>query len=113
MASESQCDAAFREMAERLAALPPEVRRKYVVERTVSCRVSDLGTTWSARLCADEGICDLTQADTDKAQVRFTVGSDDLLALSTGELGIGTAVALGKLRVTAGPLDLLKLRQFL
>ncbi len=112
MASEAECAEAFRALAELLAATDPELRSKYVVERTVSCRVSDLGVTWSGRV-TDDGLQDLTTDDDTKAQVRLTVASDDLLALVGGRLALPAALATGKLRVQASPLDLLRLGTFL
>lgn len=112
MASAVECEQAVQSVVARLADLDPDVRRKYVVERTVSCRISDLGVTWSGRLSLD-GICDLSDTDNSKAQVRLTVDSDDLLALVEGRLQVPAAVAVGRLRVQANPLDLLKLRTLL
>lgn len=121
MASVSACDVALRALADRLLEVDPVVRAKFVVDRTVSCRVPDLATTWSARLC-DAGLVDLMthphgDGDGDrpapKAQVRLTVGSDDLLALVEGRLALPTAVATGKVRVQASPFDLLRLSAFL
>ena len=112
MASVTECDSAVRGLVEKLAAAPPELRRRYVVDRTVSCRISDLGVTYSGRLC-DAGISELTTDDDARAQLRLTVGSDDLLALAEGRLAVPTAWAIGKLRVQASPLDLLKLRALL
>lgn len=109
MASRTDCDSAVQRLIDRLAEVDPEVRRRYVVERTVSCRVADLGVTYSGRLC-DDGISGLSTQDDLKAQVRLTVDSDDLLALVEGRLAPGTAWAVGRLRVQANPLDLLKLR---
>jgi predicted lipid carrier protein YhbT len=111
-ASEAECDEAFRGLADLLGALDPDVRKKYVIDRTVSCRVSDLGVTWSARVC-DEGLLGLTTTDDSKAQVRLTVGSNDLLALTQSRLTVGAAFATGKLRIQASPLDLLRLGSFL
>lgn len=131
MASVSECDLALRSLAARLLDVDPGVRAKFVVERTVSCRVHDLDTTWSGRLC-DEGLVDIamTGAGHDapaggksggnggrngdgKAQVRLTVGSDDLVALVEGRLALPAAVATGKVRVQASPFDLLRLSAFL
>ena len=103
-------------LVERLAALDPEVRRKYVVERTVSCKVYDLDVVFVGRL-GDEGLTDVhtepTDKPTDKAQVRLSCSSDDLIGLAEGRLAVPTAFATGKLRVQAGPMDLLKLRQLI
>jgi predicted lipid carrier protein YhbT len=111
MASESECERALRSLADALAALDPEVRRKHVVERTVSCRVPDLDVTWYARL-TDDGLRDLGR-EGERAQVRLTVSSDDLIALAEGSLSAPTAVATGRLRVQASPLDLLRLSNVL
>ena len=111
MASEAECEAALKSLVDALAALEPEVRKKYVVERTVSCRVSDLDVTWYAHL-TDEGLMGMSK-DGAKAQVRLTVGSDDLLSLVGGKLAVPTAVATGKVRVQASPFDLLRLSHFL
>jgi predicted lipid carrier protein YhbT len=111
VASEAECEAALTSLVDALAALEPEVRRKYVVDRTVSCRISDLDVTWYGHL-TDEGIVGMSR-DGVKAQVRLTVGSDDLLALVVGKLAVPTAVATGKIRVQASPFDLLRLSHFL
>ncbi len=112
MASEEECAQGFHTLAELLASLPPEVRKKYVLDRTVSCRVPDLGVTWSGRITM-EGFQGLTTTDESKAQVRLTVGSNDLLALIESRLALKTAFATGKLRIQASPLDLLRLGAFL
>jgi putative sterol carrier protein len=112
LASEQECAQAFRTLTDLLATVDPELRNKYAIERTVSCRVSDLGVTWSARVCED-GVEDLTTEDGNRAQVRLTVASDDLLALVEGRLAVPTAFATGKLRVQASPFDLLRLGSFL
>lgn len=112
MASLDECDQAIQGLVDRLAGLDPDLRRRYVVDRTVSCRISDLSVTYSGRLC-DDGLLDVTTADDGKAQLRLTVASNDLLALVEGRLAVPTAWAVGKLRVQAGALDLLKLRTLL
>ena len=108
MASEADCDKALRNLADMLARVPEEVRSRYVIERTVSCRVPDLGVTWSARL-SDEGLVGITTGDDAKAQVRVSVSSDDLLALVEGRQSVATALATGRVRVQASPLDMLRL----
>lgn len=112
MASEAECEKAFRALIELLGSVDADLRGKHVQDRTVSCRVSDLGVTWSGRLC-DEGLLDLTTDSEAKAQVRFTVSSDDLIALVDSRLGFAAAFATGRLRVQASPMDLLRLGAFL
>ncbi len=112
MASEKQVDAALRTVAQRLAALDAETRAKYLLERTVSCRVPDVHRTWNGRLC-EQGLVDISIEDGRRAQVRLTIGSDDLVALVAGRLAVPAAVATGKIRVQASPFDLLRLSAFL
>jgi len=112
VASVQECEDALRDLADRLAELDPELRRRYVVERSVSCRIPDLEMVFVGRLC-DDGLLDIHSEAAERAQVRLTVGSDDLLALADGRLAVPTAFATGKLRVQAGPLDLLKLRSLI
>lgn len=112
MASVEQCAQALRSLADRLAAVDPDVRGKYVVERTVSCRIRDLDVVFSGRL-DDSGLTDITQTDDASAQVRLATSSDDLLALADGRLGVPAAWATGRLKIEASVLDLLKLRSLL
>ena len=112
VATSPQVEAAVLGLVDRLADVDPALRRRYAVERTVSCTISDLGVVWSGRLGAD-GLHDVTAGAAPRAQVRLTVDSDDLLALADGRLEVPAAVATGRLRVQAGPLDLLKLRGLL
>jgi SCP-2 sterol transfer family len=112
VASHAEVEAAVRGLADRLAGVDPDLRTRYVVDRTVSCRVTDLDVVYVGRL-ADEGLCDLHTEPAERAQVRLTVNSDDLLALADGRLALPTAWASGRLKVVASPLDLLKLRALL
>lgn len=112
MASEKECGAAVRALVAMLAEVDPDIRASYVVDRSVSVRVSDLDVTWSARLSVD-GITDVSTGEDAKAQIRLTVGSDDLLALTEGRLALASAFATGRVRVQASPRDLLRLRSFL
>ncbi|MCU1599895.1 MAG: hypothetical protein JWO22_604 [Frankiales bacterium] len=108
MATEAECDTALRSLVDMLAQVPTEVRARYVLDRSVSVKVYDLGVTWSGRLCED-GIVGLTTGDDAKAQVRLSVSSDDLIALVEGRQAVPSALATGKVRVQASPLDMLRL----
>jgi putative sterol carrier protein len=101
-----------RTLAALLDKVDPETRSAYVLERTVSLRLTDLGVTWSARL-SDAGLTDLTSDDDERAQIRLSVGSDDLIALVEGRMAVATAFATGRVRVQASPFDLLRMRSFL
>lgn len=115
MASVQECESALLSLADRLAAVDPEVRAKHVVTRTLACRVPDLDVVFLATL-SDEGIEQIRcheGVDTAGAQVRMAAESDDLIALLAGQLSPPVAWATGRLKVQASPLDLLKLRALL
>lgn len=115
MATVQQCEHAMRSLAERLEAVDPDVRGRYVVQRTLSCRVPDLDVIFHATL-GDGGLGDLRCGpgeDTEGAQVRLCAQSDDLLALIAGTLSPPAAWATGRLKVEASVLDLLRLRSLL
>lgn len=112
MATRDEVEAAVRSLVLRLAEVAPDLRRAHVVERTVSCHVTDLDVVWTARL-GEDGLEHLTEHAEERAQVRVAVTGDDLVALVDGRLGVTTAWASGRLRVQAGPLDLLRLRTLL
>lgn len=115
MADPDEVDSALRELAGRLADVAPELRARHVVERTVSCRVPDLGLVWSGQLHAD-GLTNIrTEPDgrAARAQVRLVASSDDVLALAAGRLPVASAWISGRLRIEASLLDLLKLRTLL
>ncbi len=112
MASEQQCAQAFEDLADLMQKVDVGTRRKFAMDRTVSCRVPDVGQTWSGRVCED-GLLGVTTGEEVKAQVRFTIASEDLLSLVRGKIPLGVAFATGKLRIQASPLDLLRLGSFL
>lgn len=116
MASLQECEAALQELAARFAALDPDLRRRHAVDRTVSCRVPDLGVVFSVRL-TDGSVVDVqcrpAHDDAASAQVRLAAASDDLVALVAGDLTPPVAWATGRLSVEASVLDLLRLRSLL
>ncbi len=112
MATVEQCAAALQSLADRLNAVDPETRGKYVVDRTVSCRIPDLGVVFRGRVDGD-GLTGVELVDEPSAQVRLSTSSDDLLALTEGRLGVPAAWATGRLKIEASVLDLLRLRSLL
>ena len=113
MATLEQCQDAVASLTEKLAEVDVDVRRKYAVERTVSCRVPDLDVVFLARVADDGTIQDVEVVEHGKGQVKLTVGSDDLIALIENRLNLPVAWATGKLKIDASMLDLLKLRALL
>lgn len=116
MASLQECEAALHDLARRLASVDPDLRRRHAADRTVSCRVPDLGVVFSVRLadgCVTDLRCEDVQDGAGQAQVRITAASDDLVALVAGDLTPPAAWATGRLTVEASVLDLLRLRALL
>ncbi|TDD40489.1 hypothetical protein E1287_00490 [Actinomadura sp. KC06] len=113
MANEEECRAALGRIAARLAEVDADRLAEHVVERTISCRVPDLGLAYRTRLHA--GGLDPFKLDGDPkdAEVRLTVDSDDLVALAAEELNPTKAWAEGRLKIEASIFDLLRLRKLL
>jgi len=86
------------------------------LDRTVSCRFPDLGHVVGGRL-ARGAVHDMTaQPDgpsVPKADIRLTMSSDDLLALTSGRLSFAPAWASGRVKLEAGLRDMLRLRSLL
>jgi hypothetical protein len=112
MATDEQCRAALERLAARLATVDGEERRHHAFDRSMSCLVPDLGVTFSGAL-SDGHITGITTEPAPKAQVRLTVASDDLVALTDGELDFGKAWLSGRIKVEASIRDLLQLRSML
>jgi predicted lipid carrier protein YhbT len=112
MASLEECHAALEGLAARLATVDDEERRHHTFDRSLSCRVPDLDVTFSGAL-SDGHITDITTDPAPRAQIRLTSGSDDLVALTNGDLDFGKAWLTGRIKVEAGVRDLLKLRSML
>lgn len=112
MASLEDCHTALERLSERLAGVDDDERRQHDFDRSLSCHVPDLAVTFSGRL-RDGHIVDITTEPADRAQIRLTAKSDDLVALTDGELNFGQAWLSGRIKVEAGVRDLLKLRTML
>jgi hypothetical protein len=86
------------------------------LNRTVSCRLTDLGTLVHGRLARGTAH-DLTAVPdgpgAPKADIRLTMTSDDLLALTDGQLSFAPAWATGRVKLEAGLRDMLRLRSML
>lgn len=115
MATREECEAALDRLVEKLGEVDPALKRGHdSLERSVSCRVPDLDTMWTGQL-RDGHLHEVTEREADEAeaQIRLTVCSDDLVELSSGELSFAGAWASGRLKVSAGVRDLLRLRTLL
>ena len=108
MATVEECEQALLELAARSEqGDTPGPHRDY--DRSLSCRLRDLGVVFTGRL---EGgrLRDIRRAADPAAQLRLEMSSDDLLRLVRGNLNLGNAWATGRVRVHAGVRDLMLLR---
>ena len=112
MASVEECEVALHELAAMLRSVDADTREQHAVERTLSCWISDLKEVFTARLGAD-GLTGITRGGQHDGQIRLRVSSDDLVALTKGELGFPVAWATGRVKVDASITDLLRLRSLL
>ena len=112
MATLEQCREALGRIADRLRSSSSSGGKTQDFDRTLSCEVPDLGVTFSGRL-HDGHLTGLSTEPAEKAQIRLTTSSDDLVALTDGSLGFGTAYSSGRLKVKASIGDLLKIRGML
>jgi predicted lipid carrier protein YhbT len=111
MASVEECRQALHDLAARLDA-NAETRGKLDLERTLACRVTDLGTAFHARLTGGR-LVDIADGDDPKAKIALSATGDDLIALVSGRLDVTRAVASRQVAIKANPFDLLKLRKLL
>jgi predicted lipid carrier protein YhbT len=117
VASIKQCRSAIGRLAATVDTIDPELRAKHIPQRTVVCRVKDLGVVFTARL-DEAGVHDIAQvppmtAATPQADVRVTLVSDDLVALADGEDDFINAWLHGRVQISAGVRDMLRLRSVL
>jgi hypothetical protein len=86
------------------------------LDRSLSCRLTDLEQVVLGRLSAG-AVRDLHVVPdgptVPRADIRLTMASDDLVALTDGRLQFGSAWASGRVRLEAGLRDLLRLRKLL
>jgi predicted lipid carrier protein YhbT len=114
MATAEECQAALESLIGRIAAMDAKAREAHLLERTLSCRVTDLGVTFLTRLGphgADE--IRVVNNGSPPAQVRFTADSDTVVAIAADPGTFMRAWISGKLKVQGSVLDLLHLRRLL
>jgi hypothetical protein len=114
MATAQECRKALESLMGRLSEMSPEDRAAHLVDRVISCRVTDLGITFLTRLGPDGGGPVTEAADGQPpAQVRFSMKGAELLAIADDPGSIPRAWLTGRLRVEASVFDLLRLRKML
>jgi predicted lipid carrier protein YhbT len=114
MATAEECRAALESLTGRIAEMGAKDRAAHLVDRTLSCRVPDLGVTFMTRLGPD-GAEPVRVVDngTPPAQVRFTADSDTVVAIARDPGTFMRAWLSGKLKVQGSVLDLLHLRRLM
>ena len=112
MATAEECRLALERLTGQIADMDPADREAYLVERNISCTVSDLGVTFVTKL-SPNGASPVREANGSEppAQVRFTTKSDDLVAIAADPPSIGRAWLTGRLKVEASIWDILRLRK--
>lgn len=115
MAGIEECRAALERLSDSMGSAEGDIRAAAAVDRSVSCRITDLDITFVGRLTG--GRIEVTDtvrgAPAEKAQIRLDMAGDDLLALVDGELDFARAWGSGRVRLHAGFRDLLRLRKLL
>jgi hypothetical protein len=114
MATAEECRTALESLTGRIAEMDAEVRQAKLIDRTLSCRVSDLGVTYLTRL-GPQGSEPVKEANSTSrpAQIRFTAKSDDVVAISKNPGSFARAWLSGRIKVEGNFLDLLHLRRLL
>ncbi|WP_405361740.1 SCP2 sterol-binding domain-containing protein [Kitasatospora sp. NBC_00085] len=115
MANAEECRAALEQLSRNMAKSTGDVRKAAALDRSLTCRITDLDLTFTGRL-RDGRIEDVTEAPgapTEKAEIRLTMSSDDLVAMVDGRLNFASAWAGGRVKLEAGFRDLLRLRTLL
>lgn len=112
MATAEECRTALEGLTGRIANMDAKDREAHLVDRTLSCRVPDLGLTFVTRLGPD-GAEPVKVADNGaaQAQVRFTADSNTVLAIANDPGSFMRAWLSGKLKVQGSVYDLLHLRK--
>jgi hypothetical protein len=115
MATMAECRTALDRLSDTLASADGDVRGAAALNRSLSCRLTDLDVTFTGRL--ENGRIKVLGTHPgpprEKAEIRLAMTGDDLVALVDGELGFAKAWASGRVKLEAGFRDLLKLRSLL
>ncbi|MFG2027825.1 SCP2 sterol-binding domain-containing protein [Streptomyces sp. NPDC048825] len=115
MATIEECRSALDKLSDNMAGAEGDVRSAAALDRSLSCRITDLDITFVGRL--KDGrieVLDTVQGPPpEKAHIRLAMSGDDLVALVNGELHFAKAWGSGRVRLEAGLRDLLRLRKLL
>ncbi|MFF3613863.1 SCP2 sterol-binding domain-containing protein [Streptomyces sp. NPDC002580] len=115
MATIEECRSALDRLSENMAGAKGDVRAAAALDRSLSCRVTDLDITFVGRLANGRiEVQDTLQGPPpERAQIRLTMSGDDLVSMVNGELNFAKAWGSGRVKLEAGLRDLFRLRTLL
>ncbi|MFJ8938080.1 SCP2 sterol-binding domain-containing protein [Streptomyces sp. NPDC102365] len=115
MATIEECRSALDKLSDNMAGANGDVRSAAALDRSLSCRITDLDITFVGRL-QDGRIVVLDTVEgppPEKAEIRLAMTGDDLVAMVAGELHFAKAWGSGRVKLEAGLRDLMRLRKLL
>jgi putative sterol carrier protein len=112
MATVEECRTALEKLAQNLGGADGRIKKAAELNRSVSCRITDLDVTFNGCL-RDGSIRNLSLDPAPKAQIRLAMSGDDLVSLVDGRLNFASAWASGRVKLSAGVMDLLQLRKLI
>lgn len=114
MATADQCREALDSLLGEIAELDPQQRADALVDRTLSCEITDLGLRFWTRVGPDgaEPARQAVEGD-GTAQVRFVTDSDTIVSIAEDPQRFAKAWLTGKVKVRASVMDIVRLRKFL
>ncbi|PSM38664.1 sterol-binding protein [Streptomyces dioscori] len=115
MATIEECRSALDKLSDNMAGANGDVQSAVALDRSLSCRITDLDITFVGRL-RDGRIVVLDTVEgppPEKAEIRLAMTGDDLVAMVDGELHFAKAWGSGRVKLEAGLRDLMRLRKLL
>lgn len=114
MATVDECRDIVDELVAKLAAVDHDARKKNLPDRTLELMLLDLDYAFRGRIHNGD-LVDIVEAEEPgpKPNIRLVMTSDDLVAMTNGELHFAHAWATGRVRLDASLRDLLRLRALL
>ncbi|MFI1355324.1 SCP2 sterol-binding domain-containing protein [Streptomyces sp. NPDC020898] len=115
MATTEECRSALEKLSDNMAGANGDVREAAALDRSLSCRITDLDVTFVGRLQGGRiEVQDTLQGPPrEKAEIRLAMTGDDLVAMVAGELNFAKAWGSGRVKLEAGLRDLFRLRKLL
>lgn len=114
MATAEECRTALENLTARISELGAADRQAHLVDRTMSCRIPDLGITFVTRI-GPSGADSIRPAENGAppAQVRFTANSDVVVGIASDPGSFARAWFTGRLKVEGNVFDLFRLRKLI